>query len=108
MFMCSGQLFSQGDSARSWQTPARQRLASNVVLELVVEMPQGGQERVGRRLSEPAERRVADHPPEFVEVGEILLAPLALGDAGEDAQRLVQPDPAGRALAAGFGAGELE
>ena len=27
MFMCSGQLFSQGESARSSQTPARQRCA---------------------------------------------------------------------------------
>ena len=83
-------------------------LGPDVVLELVVEMAQRGEERVRRGLPERAERRVADHPPELVEVGEILLAPLALGDAGEDAQRLVQPDPAGRALAAGFGAGELD
>ena len=108
MFMCSGQLFSHGDRARSWQTPALAAPGVDVVLELVVEMAQRGEQRIRRRLPQPAERGLADHPPEFVEVGQILLAPLALGDAGEDAQRLVQPDPAGRAFAAGFRAGELD
>ena len=40
MFMCSGQEFSQGESARSSHTPARQRLRDDVVLELVAEVAQ--------------------------------------------------------------------
>ena len=81
MFMCNGQEFSHGDRARSWQTQARQRWA-NMVLELVVEMPESGEQRIGRGLPEPAKRGLADHPPEFIEIGQILLALMPLGDAG--------------------------
>ena len=53
-----------------------------MVLELLVEMPERGQQRIGRGLPEPAERGFADHPPEFIEIGQILLALMPLGDAG--------------------------
>ena len=71
MFMCSGQLFSQGESASSSQTPARQRLRADVVLELVAEVPHGGEQRVGRALAQAAQRGVADHAAHFVQLVEV-------------------------------------
>ena len=71
MFMCSGQLFSQGESARSSQTPARQRLGADVVLELVAEMAHGGEQRIGRALPQAAQRGVADHAAHFVQAVQI-------------------------------------
>ena len=83
-------------------------LGLDVVLEFVVEVAQRGEDRIRRSLAEPAQRRVADHPGEFVQLGEVLLAAFALGDARQRAQRLVEADPARRALAARLGAGELD
>ena len=83
-------------------------LLADVVLEFVAEVAQRGQHGVGRGLAETAERRVADHPSQFVEFVQVLLAAFAFGDAREGAQRLVQSDAARRAVAAGFGAGELD
>ena len=47
---------------------------ADVVLELVAEVAHGGQQRVGRGLSEAAERGVADHAPHLVEAVQIGLA----------------------------------
>ena len=69
-------------------------LGADVVLEFVAEMAQRSQHRVRCRLAEPAERGVADHPAQFVEFGEILLATLTFGDARQGAQRLVETDAA--------------
>ena len=108
MFMCSGQLFSHGATREILTDAGAAALRADVVLELVAEMAQRGQHRVRRGLAEPAQRGVADHPAQFVEFGQVLLAAFALGDARERAQRLVEADAARRALAAGFGAGELD
>ncbi len=109
MFMCSGQLFSQGESARSSQTPARQRLRADVVLELVPEVPHGGQHRVGRGLPEAAQRRVADHAAQLVQS---CRGPPPLPSPSVNAfrmlQRLVEAHAAGDALAAGLRVGELD
>ena len=71
MFMCSGQLFSQGESARSSQTPARQRLArmwsSNSWRKWRMVVSSG----LGARLAQAAERGVADHAAHFVQAVEI-------------------------------------
>ena len=83
-------------------------LRSDVVLEFMAKMAQRGKDGVRGGLAEPAERRVADHPSQFVQFVEVLLTTLAFGDARESAQGLVQSHPARRAFAAGFRAGELD
>ncbi len=55
MFMCSGQLFSQGESARSWQTPGAAAMGAQMILKFVMEVPHGGEHRIGRRLPQPAQ-----------------------------------------------------
>ena len=74
MFMCSGQLFSQGESASSSHTPARQRWRADVVLELMAEMPHGGEHRIGRRLPQAAQRGIADHAAQLVQRVQVLFA----------------------------------
>ena len=108
MFMCSGQLFSQGESARSSHTPGAAALGADVVLELVAEVPHRGQQRIGRGLSQAAERGVADHAAHFVQPVEIGLGGAPARERVQDAQRLVQAHAAGNALAAGFRVGELD
>ena len=49
-------------------------LGPDVVLELVAEVPQGGEHRVRRALAEAAQRRVADHAAQLVERLEVLAA----------------------------------
>ena len=108
MFMCSGQLFSHGASGSSLQTPARQRLARMWSSNSWRKWRRAVSTGVRRGLAKAAQRRVADHAAKFVELLQILLAALALRDARERAQRLVETDAAGRAPAAGFGAGEFD
>ena len=76
MFMCIGQLFSHGASGQFLADTGTAALGADVVLELVAEMPQRGEHRVRRRLAETAERGIADHPAQFVEFRQILLAAL--------------------------------
>ena len=83
-------------------------LRDDVVLELVAEVAQGREHRVRRALAEPAERRVADHPAQLVERLEVLVGRLAVREAVEDPQRLVEADPARDALAAALRVGELD
>ena len=80
----------------------------DVVLELVTEMPQRGQYRIGRGLAQSAQRAIANVAAEFVEEVEVLRRARAFGDAVQNAQRFVQSNAAGNALAAGFGVGEFD
>ena len=80
-------------------------LLSNVVLEFVAKVAQRGKHGVRGGLAETAERRVADHPSQFVQFVQVLLTAFAFGDAREGAQGLVQSHPARRAFAAGFQSG---
>ncbi len=74
----------------------------------MAKMAKPGEEGVRGGLTESAERRVADHPTQFVQFGQVLFPALPFGDARERAQRLVQAHPARRTFAAGFGPGELD
>ena len=67
MFMCSGQLFSQGESARSSQTPARQRWARMWSSNSWRKCRMVVSTRIGRRLAQAAQRGVADHAAQFVQ-----------------------------------------
>ncbi len=109
MFMCSGQLFSHGRQRQVLADAGAAALGPNVVLELV----RGNGACVvstglGAVWPSPHSDMSRIIRPSSSSVGQVLLAPLALGDAREDAQRLVQPDAAGHALAAGFRVGEFD
>ena len=100
MFMCSGQLFSHGDNARSWQTPARQRLARMWSSNSWRKWRSVVRTEFGADWPSPHSDVSRIIRAEFVQLGEVLLAAFALGDARQRAQRLVEADPAGRAFAA--------
>ena len=74
MFMRSGQLFSQGESASSWQTPARQRWAtmwssySSRKWRMVVSTG------LGADWPSAAKRALADHAAQLVEQVQLLRA----------------------------------
>ena len=102
MFMCSGQLFSQGESASSSHTPAGQRRETNMVFKLLAEVPHGGEHRIGRRLSKAAERAVANVTAQLVQGFQMLRRARAFGNAVQDAQTLVQANSARNAFAAGL------
>ena len=82
-------------------------LGQHVVLELVPEVAQAGEHRVGRTLAQPAERHVAGHAAELVELVEVLQRGRAVGEAVEHREGLVEAHAAGHALAARLGVGEL-
>lgn len=81
---------------------------ADVVFELVPEVPHGRQHRVRGRLAEAAQRGVADHPAELVEDFEVFLGALAVGEARQIVQALVEAGAAGNALAAAFRVGEFD
>ncbi len=63
-------------------------------------MANGREHRVGRRLAQPAQRRVLDHFAQFDQPLDVGLFAAALADAIEDLQHPLRADPAGHALAA--------
>ena len=80
----------------------------NVIFKLVAEVPHGGEHRIGRRLSQAAERAVANVAAQFVQEFEMMRRARAFGDAIQNAQALVQADAAGDAFAARFRVRELD
>ena len=82
MFMCSGQLFSQGESASSSHTPARQRVRHDVVFEFVAEMSQGRQNRIRRSLSQTAQRAFANVAAQFIQKFKMMRGSCPFRDRG--------------------------
>ena len=108
MFMCSGQLFSHGDSARSSHTPARQRFAtmwsSNSWRKCRIVVSTG----FGAVCPSPHSEHSRMYAAQFVEHFQVRLRARAFRDSVQDAQRLVQSHAARNALAARLGVGELD
>ena len=106
--MCSGQLFSQGESARSSQTPARQRWArmwsSNSCRKWRMVVSTG----LGAVWPRPHREVSRIMRPSSSSRSRSSFGALAVGELVQDAQGLVQADAAGDAFAAGFGVGELD
>src|ERR1035438_1152174 len=83
-------------------------MSHDVVFILLAEVADGGEYRIGGGLPEAAERALADHPAQFIEEGHVIGDSAAIRDGIEYAERLVEPDPAWDAFAAGLGVGELD
>ena len=80
-------------------------LGQDVVLELVAEVAQAREHRVGRALAEAAQRHVADHAAELVERVEVVERGRAVGEAVEHREGLVEAHATGHALAARLASG---
>src|ERR1035438_4756622 len=83
-------------------------MAHDVVFILLTEVANGGEHRIGGGLPEAAERTLADHSAQFIEEGHVIGDSTPIRDGIEYAERLVEPDPAWDAFAAGLGVGELD
>ncbi len=77
-------------------------------LELIPEVFESGEHWIWSALTEGAERPFLHHACYVLDHREILDFPRTLGDAGEDFEELLPPDPARRALAARFCYSELQ
>ena len=109
MFMCSGQLFSHGESARSSHTPARQRLARMWSSNSWRKCRMRGQHRSSARVWPSPQSEVSRIiRPSSSSRSRSASRPSPLVMRVQDAQRLVQPHAARHALAAGFRVGELD
>ena len=83
-------------------------VVADVGLELVAEVADVAEHRVGRRLAEAAEGGVLDGLAEFDERLDVAFLALAVADAGDDLEHALGADAAGRALAAALLLGELQ
>ena len=73
---------------------------------LFAEILDGGNDRIGGRLAQAAQRTVLNRLGNREQGINVLVMPPALGNPGENLQHLPRPQPAGRALAAGFRLGK--
>ena len=109
MFMRSGQLFSHGESASSWQTPGPAAVRDDVVFVLLAEMAQGGEHRIGRRLAQAAQRALANHAAELIQHGQVVAcAPRPSVTRFRMRSALFKSHAARHAFAARLGMGELD
>ena len=98
------------DRVRDERTALARRaaLVADVRLELVAEVADGGEHRVGRGLAEAAERAILDGVAELLELLDIALLAPAVNDSVEDLEQALVADTAGNALAAALLGREVE
>ena len=75
---------------------------------LMPEVPQRAENGIGRGHPQAAETGIADILSQFLKQLDIPFAAISLGDPGQDLQEPLGADPAGNALTAGLGLGELQ
>ncbi|MPN24205.1 hypothetical protein SDC9_171599 [bioreactor metagenome] len=73
-----------------------------MLLVFLPEMLDGGKHGIGCRLAQAAQRGVLDHLSELDQLFNVAFLALALGDALQNLQHALGPQPAGYAFPAGF------
>src|SRR5690606_36592054 len=88
--------------------PRRAALLTYVRFVLVPEVAQRAEDRVGRRLTQAAKGRLLDGLRQALQEREVVILPLAPGDAFEDVEHRLGPFAAGHTRAARLVLGELQ
>ena len=74
----------------------------DVILVFFAEVPDRGQDWVGRGLAEATERALANHAREFIEKGQVFFRSGAFGKRVKNAKSFVQAYSAGNTFSARF------
>jgi hypothetical protein len=80
----------------------------DVILELLAEVADVTEHRVGGRLAQPAERGVLDGLAQLQQLLDVAFPPFTVADAGDDLEHALGAHPAGSALAAALLLCELQ
>src|SRR5579864_8415978 len=79
-----------------------------MVFELVAEMPERGEHRIRRGLSQPTQRAITDVAAQFVQDFKMMRSSCPFRDATQDAHAFIQSCAARNAFSAGLGVGEFD